>query len=105
MAEYELIETTDFEKSFNKLPIQIKERFKIQFNNLKDDPYSQGKPLGYKRFRELKNDAYRVYYLVYDNEIIVLFVGVSDKKDQQEVIDVVKNNIEVFKNFIENRNY
>jgi len=49
--------------------------------------------LGYKWFRELKNDKFRVYYLIYDLQIIVLFVGVSDKKTQQSVINIIKSNL------------
>ncbi|MBS3124485.1 hypothetical protein J4437_07715 [Candidatus Woesearchaeota archaeon] len=49
--------------------------------------------MGYKWFRELKNDKFRVYYLIYDLQIIVLFVGVSDKKTQQSVINIIKSNL------------
>ncbi len=52
-------------------------------------------------FRELKNDKFRVYYLIYDQLVVVLFVGVSDKKNQQAVINIVKNNLKMFKEFVE----
>ena len=68
---------------------------------MQENPYALGKPLGYLWFRELKNDKWRVYYLVYDQLVVVLFVGVSDKKIQQVVINVIKGNLKVFKEFVE----
>jgi len=99
---WELKETDEFEKQYDKLPSDIKVRFEKQFRKVEDNPYGIGKTLGYPWFRELKNDKFRVYYLIYDQQVIVLFVGVSDKKSQQAAIDVIKHNLIVFKEFIEN---
>ena len=100
---WELKETDEFQKEFNKLPNEIKARFELQFQKVEENPYGLGKPLGYKWFRELKNEGYRVYYLIYDTKIIVLFVGVSDKRSQQDIINVIKRNLRMFKDFIENQ--
>ncbi len=102
---YSLVEIDKFEKAFNKLPLHIKERFKKQFKRLEEDPYSIGKSLGYKWLRELKNEGYRVYYLIYDEDVIVLLVGVSDKKNQKEVILFIKSNIIVFREFVKSKYY
>lgn len=102
---YTLVRIGKFEKAFNKLPLHIRERFKKQFKKLEEDPYSIGKPLGYKWLRELKNKGYRVYYFIYDEEVIVLLVGVSDKKDQKEVILFIKSNIMVFREFVKSKYY
>ena len=100
MREFEIIETIAFEKEFNKIPKDIKERFETQIKKLKSNPFAQGKQLGYKWFRELKNKGYRIYYLVYEKEVVVLFVGVSDKKEQQAMIDFIIKNLKVFKDLI-----
>ena len=97
---YSLKETEEFENEFKKIPKDIKLRFENQFKKVAENPYSLGKPLGYKWFRELKNKGYRVYYIIYDKEVVVLFVGVSGKKTQQKVIDFVNNNLESFKDSI-----
>lgn len=98
---YLLKETEDFEKQFSKLPKDIRLRFEKQFNKLKENPFALGKPLkGYPWFRELKCGVYRVYYLVYESEVIVLFVGVSDKKSQQEMIDFIIKHSDYFKTII-----
>jgi len=100
MPKYKLKGTDEFEKQFNKFPQDIKNKFEKQFKKVKKDPYGIGKPLGYKWFRELKNKKSRVYYLIYEKEIIVLFVGISDKKNQQEIIEFVTNNLKIFDNII-----
>ncbi len=98
---WKLQETEEFEKEFNRLPADIRERFEDQFRQVEKDPYSIGKPLGYKWLRELKNEGWRVYYLIYDGKVVVLFVGVSGKKSQQAVINIIKHNLRMFKKFVE----
>ena len=98
---WELRETSEFEHKFEELPPDIKERFENQIKKLQENPYALGKTLGYPWFRELKNDKWRVYYLIYDQLVVVLFVGISDKKTQQAAINLVKNNLRAFKEFVE----
>ncbi len=100
---WELRETNEFEHKFEELPPDIKERFEDQIKKLRENPYGLGKPLGYPWFRELRNDKFRVYYLIYDQLVVVLFVGISDKKNQQAVINIVKNNLKMFKEFVEKK--
>jgi|SRR3989344_2902660 len=100
---YHLKETDEFSKEFKKLPKDIKERFEKQFKKVEINPFNIGKSLGYEWFRELKNEGFRVYYLVYKDEIVVLFVGVSDKKSQQQVINLIKNNIKIFKDILKEK--
>ena len=97
---WELKETKEFEKQYDTVPSEIKWKFEKQFRRVKENPYQLGKPLGYPWFRELKNDAFRVYYLIYDQKVVVLFVGVSSKKSQQMMINAIKNNLKRFKEFI-----
>ena len=98
---WELEETEEFEHQYDRLSSDIKARFEKQFRKVQENPYGIGKMLGYPWFRELKNDKFRAYYLIYDKQVIVLFVGVSDKKSQQMAIDVIKRNLVVFKEFVE----
>ena len=98
---YQLKKTDEFGVEFNKLPIDIQKRFENQFHKVEEDPFSLGKPLGYTWFRELKNEGHRVYYLIYEDKIIVLFVGVSGKKEQQSSINQIKSNLPIFKEFVE----
>jgi len=100
MAFYAIKSTKEFEKHFKKLSLQTRVAFEKQFRKLTVDPYSLGKPLGYNWFRELKYEKYRVYYLVYTTEIIVLLIGVSDKKSQSQKIRFIKANIHNYKDLI-----
>lgn len=93
---YSFKETDEFRKKFNKLPYFVRLKFKKQFKHLRQDPYSAGTPLGNRWFRELKNGIYRVYYLIYDEEIIILLVNISKKKDQQTIINFTKDNLSNF---------
>ncbi len=101
MIKYKIKETAKFEKAFNKLPNDIRQRFRKQFRKLEENPYSIGKPLGYKYIRELKNKGHRTYYIIYDKQVIILLVGVSNKKTQQEMISFIKNNLSLFSELIE----
>ena len=98
---YQLKKTDEFGIEFSKLSSDIQNRFEKQFRKVEEDPFSLGKPLGYTWFRELKNEGNRVYYLIYEDKIIVLFVGISGKSDQQSSINQIKSNLPIFKEFVE----
>ncbi len=99
---WKIKETEEFEYEFEKLSSEIKKRFEKQFSKVRENPYGLGKTLSCPWFRELKNDKFRAYYLIYGEKIIVLFVSVSDKKNQQAFIDKIKNNFVAFKELVEN---
>ena len=101
---WELRETAEFENKYEELPPDIKERFENQFRKLQDNPYGLGKPLGYPWFRELRNDKFRAYCLIYDQLVTVLFVEVSDKKTQQTAINFIKNNLTFLKETVRKSN-
>ena len=79
----------EFEKQYNDLPKSVQEQVKKLRDKIKENPYV-GDPLGYKFFREKKIQGFRLYYLVYDDILVVLFVLLSDKKTQQATIDEIK---------------
>lgn len=68
--------------------------------HLKEEPFT-GKPLGYRFFREKKFDGKRVLFLVYEKHKAVFLVTITDKKTQQQVIDLIKNNLDVYKDILE----
>jgi len=87
--DFNIQTTLEFEKKFKILDNSIKTSIQKVINQLKFNPYL-GKPLGYKFFREKKVKNFRVYYLVFDDVLIVLLVGLSNKKNQKEVINNIK---------------
>ena len=90
MKNYKIMKTKKFNKQLEKIPLDIKKRFEKQLERVAEDPYNIGKPLGFKWFRELKNNMYRLYYLIYEEEVVVLLVGVSNKRMQQEYINKIR---------------
>ena len=104
MIKWFFEQTPIFEKNFNKLvPIDIQEGFKKQISKLlSENPYS-GKPLGYKFFREKKIKKWRIYYLIYDQYLVLYFINVSDKKLQQSTIDKIKSELNLLKEYIESK--
>ena len=62
---------------------------------LKDDPF-QGRQLKYPFFREKKFNGKRIYYLIYQDMVVVLMVAISDKKTQQVTIDAIRANLDVY---------
>ena len=67
---------------------------------LKGEPYS-GKQLGYEFFREKKFDGKRVLFLVYEEHQIVFMITITDKSAQQSDIDMIKANLDVYRDILE----
>ena len=90
----------DVNKIFKKQSIKILESMK----ELENSPY-KGKPVGQVSgivIKELKYDNYRFYFITDGfklktlqkeelDDLLMKFVRMSDKKDQQKVIEEIKN--------------
>jgi mRNA-degrading endonuclease RelE of RelBE toxin-antitoxin system len=86
---YVVQETKLFRKQFMKLSKEIRQRFNKQISRLAEDPFSIGKPLQQPWLRELKNRKYRVYYYIHKNNVIVILLALSEKKDQEKIIKMI----------------
>lgn len=84
-----------YEKKLKKLSSQEQKRVMDFEQSLKQNP-KQGKPLGYDFFREKKFNGKRMYFLVYDSHMIIFIITISGKKTQQQVIDTIKSNLDVY---------
>ncbi len=60
-----------------------------------------GDPLGYPFLREKRIREKRIYYLIYQDLKLVLLVATSDKKDQQDTIDHIKDSLDEFRKIAE----
>lgn len=89
-----------YDSKFGDLTKSEKERVGKFEQKLKEEPYS-GKPLGYKFFREKKFNGKRLLFLVYEEHKAIFLVTITDKKIQQKVIDLIKNNLDKYKDVIE----
>lgn len=96
--------TEKFEKKFYKLiPKALQDQTWRRIHKLSDNPFL-GKPLSNSFIRELKLEKFRIYFAIYKNEVIVLLLDISDKKEQQKVIDTIKENRQLLNEFIKNLN-
>ncbi len=102
MGKYEVYTSNEFNKDFKKLDRSIQKQIEKEIDQLQINPYV-GKPLGYSFFREKKVRNYRFYYLIYDEYVIVFVIALSDKKDQQRVINNIKHLIPFYKEEIKKK--
>ena len=87
---YRIYTTEEYERRFNKLDWSIQHQIEKEIEQLEGNPYV-GKPLGYPFFREKKVQNYRVYYLIYEEYVVVFVITISDKKGQQDAIDKIRS--------------
>ena len=99
---FKVFTTKEFDKLFDKLDPQIQEQIGKEIDQLIINPYSC-KPLGYKFFREKKVKGYRIYFLIYEEYLVVFIITISGKKDQQDVIEAIKAIIPLYKEEIKRR--
>lgn len=94
--------TGEFDRLFSKLGADIQKQIGKEIDQLEINPYA-GKPLGYKFFREKKIKNYRIYYLIYQDYLVVFVVTLSRKKEQQKAIDTIKNLIPFYREEIKKK--
>lgn len=99
---YRVKMTERFEKQFLKIiPLTLQKRAWGRIRKLCENPYI-GKPLGYPFIRELKIEKFRIYFMIYEDEVTILLVDVSDKKEQQKIIDIINQDREFLLKFVKN---
>tara|TARA_Y100000034_G_C6713417_1_gene315254 strand:+ start:174 stop:503 length:330 start_codon:yes stop_codon:yes gene_type:complete len=96
MRKYKLYHSSRFDRELSKLTKEFQQRIDKIEDQLINNPYI-GKPLNLKWFREKKLEKYRIYYLIYDNLNAIFMVAISDKKDQQKVINTIRLLLEFFR--------
>lgn len=102
MGKYLVLRTKWFIEKYEQLTLFEKQRLERFAEQLSENGEMVGKPLGYIWFREKRFNGNRMYFLVYLEWKAVLLVTISDKKDQQEEIDGIMQNFEVYKRWVEN---
>lgn len=93
---YKIYTTPEFDRLLEELPKDDQiEIDKLTKEELPENPY-QGRALGFKFFREKRMKGKRVYFLIYDDYILVLMVAIGDKKTQKKDIAQIKMNREAY---------
>ena len=99
---YHIYTTEEYDRGFRKLDHSIQVQIDNELEQLQTNPYV-GKPLGYPFFREKKIQSYRVYYLIYDEYVVVFVITISDKKDQQKSIDKIRSLLPFYRDEIKRK--
>ncbi len=94
MPVYKIFTTKEFDEYYEDLDKSLQIEIDKEIEQLETNPYV-GKPLGYKFFREKKVRNHRIYYLIYEEHVVVFVVALSDKKEQQKAISTIKQLIGV----------
>ena len=90
--------TKNFKKRFKKIiPRPLQDYAWTIIWKLAEDPFI-GKPLGDPYFRELKIAEFRIYFIIYQEHVVVVLADVSNKKQQQDTINMLRRNREFIKN-------
>jgi len=101
MGKYAIYHSVKFDKELGKFDKDFKNWLDKIEDQLVENPYA-GDSLGIDWFREKKHKKFRIYFLVYDNLQSVFMVGISEKKDQQKVINTIRLLMDFFREEIEN---
>ena len=101
MEKYKIYHSQRFDKELSKLNKDFLKRIDKIENELVKNPFS-GKPLGVSWLREKRYEKYRIYYLIYDNFKTVFMVAISEKKNQQKIINTIRLLLNFFREEIEN---
>ena len=97
--KFKVFRTKAFDKEFDRLPKTEQtevENFEIK---LSENPFI-GRHLGLVFLREKKLNGRRIYYLIYEDFVVVLMVAISDKKAQQSTIDSIKFKLDEYKEIV-----
>ncbi len=87
--KFKVFRTEEFDRQFDKLPKTEQREVEKFERKLSENPFV-GKPLGLSFLKEKKLNKRRIYYLIYEDFVVVLMVAVSDKKTQQSTIDSIR---------------
>ena len=102
MKKYGVYKTDEFNKEFDKLSNDGTNRIENMFNQLTINPYV-GDQLQIRSLREKRLNEKRIYYLVFEDLQSILMIAMSDKKDQQKMINFIVDNINVYREYLRNK--
>ena len=91
--------TGTFDEILGKMPKDFQQWLDKIEDQLMLNPYV-GDQIRVPWFREKKKDKFRLYYLIYDDLEAVYVVAISEKKDQQIVINTIWLLLDQFKDQI-----
>ncbi len=101
MVNYKVYRSERFDRELIKFDKSFQHRVDKIEDQISENPYT-GDPISVKWFREKRYDKYRIYFIIYDDLQAVFMVAISEKKDQQKIINTIWLLLEFFRKEIEN---
>jgi len=99
--KYTIYTTEEFDKELNKLDKSEQIRVNKILKQLKEKGGNVGKSLsGLSFFKEKKFGNKRLYFLIYENFLVILVISISDKKAQQATINRILLDIKEYQQYI-----
>jgi len=89
MIKFKIYHSARFDGELAKYDLNFQDKVDKIEDQLIDNPYV-GNPLNVKWFREKRIQGKRVYFIIYKDLESVFMVAISDKKDQQKIINTVR---------------
>ena len=99
MERHKIYHSEKFDKELEKFGLDFKNQVDKIEDQLIENPYV-GDSISVRRFREKRIEKYRIYYLIYEDLKSVFIVAISEKKNQQKVINTIKLLFDFFKDEI-----
>lgn len=98
---FKVFHSKSFDDKLDRFQQEFKNWVEKIENQLVNNPYV-GDPLGVPWLREKKHGKFRIYFLIYEDLTSVFMVNISEKKDQQKVINTIKLLLDLYRLEIEN---
>ena len=89
MNKYKIYHSARFDRELAKFDLNFQKRVDKIEEQLVENPFV-GDPLSVRWFREKRIGKYRIYYIIYEDLSVVFMVAISEKKDQQKVINTIR---------------
>jgi len=101
MSKFDVYDVPTFEKLVQKMLSKSETKDLNSFiEKLKNGKLS-GKRLTYEFLREKKIGGKRIYFLIYHDIYIILFVSISSKKAQKSTIRLIKKEFPYYKKYVQ----
>jgi len=75
--------STDADKTFRRLPLDLRRRILAKLHELESDPRPRGcrKLVGYEDLYRLRVGSWRIIYSIFDEEVLVVVIEISARGD------------------------
>jgi len=100
MKRFKIYHSKRFDRELAKYDKSFQDRIDKIEDEIVINPHT-GNPLNVKWLREKRYNKYRIYFIIYEDLQSVIMVGISEKKNQQKIINTIRLLFDFFKKELE----